>query len=100
MKLFNSTQCESIILNYENELSVCLNKAAKTKVTNNIILISSEFDARYRSNSISIIDNIMHYRIKSRDGAFVLKKITTLYLKAKKRLDFNLFYQCPYLLNG
>lgn len=69
---------ENILLNCSNDVAIYLNKASNAKVTNNILLNSLGIDVRYQISSASINGNLMHGRVKGRDGAVVSARENTI----------------------
>lgn len=61
----------NLILNCRNDVGIYLNKASSTKISENVLLNTYGIDARFAETSASISQNILHGRIKSRDGGFI-----------------------------
>lgn len=61
----------NLILNCRNDVGIYLNKASSTKISENVLLNTYGIDARFPQTSASINQNILHGRIKSRDGGFI-----------------------------
>lgn len=64
----------NIILNCRNDVGIYLNKASSTRVEQNVILNTYGIDARFNETSGSFVNNIMHGRIRSRDGGFISER--------------------------
>ncbi len=62
---------DNTILNCINDVGIYLNKASQTQLLSNTINHSLGIDVRYKESSTIIQDNIIHGRIKKRDGASV-----------------------------
>lgn len=61
----------NLILNCRNDVGIYLNKASSTQISENVLLNTYGIDARFPQSSASISQNILHGRIKSRDGGFI-----------------------------
>lgn len=69
----------NLIINCSNDVGIYLNKAAKSKVNNNILLNTLGIDIRYNSSSATLEKNQYQGRIKARDGAWI-RKINNIHL--------------------
>lgn len=61
----------NLILNCQNDVSIYLNKAQGSEITNNKLLNSLGIDARFSSTTATLENNQYQGRIKARDGALV-----------------------------
>jgi len=64
----------NIILNCPTDVAIYLNKAAETRIYHNALINTLGIDARFRSTSALIANNIIAGRIKDRDGAITIRQ--------------------------
>lgn len=59
----------NLIVNCEHDVGIYLNKASNTRIQDNVILNSLGIDVRFPTTSATVTNNILHGRVKARDGA-------------------------------
>lgn len=65
---YKGTIRSNIIMNCPKDVGIYLNNAASTTITNNTIINTAGIDARFNGTFATIANNIVHGRIKDRDG--------------------------------
>lgn len=58
----------NIIINCSRDVGIYLNRAANTKIYNNLLHNNLGIDVRFDTSSATVINNVISGRIKSRDG--------------------------------
>ncbi len=58
----------NIIMNCPNDVGIYVNKSAKSIISNNILYNTLGIDVRFKESSVTVSNNILSGRIKSREG--------------------------------